>query len=83
MLDSFPELASTIVPGHGPVGGIAEVRELQQYLRYCVEGSIPPGPWDAWPEREPRDAINIQRAQLLAAGRDEMPPAMLDALGFG
>jgi cyclase len=83
MLDSFPELASTIVPGHGPVGGIAEVRELQQYLRYCVEGSIPPGPWDGWPEREPRDAINIQRAQLLAAGRDEMPPAMLDALGFG
>jgi cyclase len=83
MLDTFPELASTIVPGHGPIGGEAQVRELQAYLRHCVEGAIPPGPWDAWPERDPRDAINIQRAQLIAEGRDEMPPAMLEALGYG
>lgn len=82
MLSSLPELASTIVPGHGPIGGAAEVAQLQAYLRHCVEGSIPPGPWDSWPERDPRDAINIERAQLLAAGRDEMPPAMLSALGF-
>jgi len=54
---------------------------LQQYLRYCVAGEIPAGPWDRWPERDPRDAINIQRAQLLAEGRDEIPPAMLRALG--
>ena len=73
----------TIVPGHGPIGGEPEVRELQAYLRHCVEGEIPPGPWDTWPERDPRDAINIERSQLLAAGRDEMPPAMLSALGFG
>jgi cyclase len=83
MLDTFPQLATTIVPGHGPVGAEKEVRELQTYLRHCVEGQIPPGPWDAWPEREPRDAINIERAQLLATGRDEMPPAMLSALGLG
>jgi cyclase len=83
MLDSLPDLATRIVPGHGPVGGEQEVRQLQAYLRHCVEGHIPPGPWDSWPEREPRDAINIQRAQLLAEGRDEMPPAMLAALGFG
>jgi cyclase len=83
MLDSVPGLATRIVPGHGPVGGEPEVRELQAYLRHCVEGHIPPGPWDSWPEREPRDAINIERAQLLAEGRDEMPPAMLAALGFG
>ena len=83
VLDTLPGLADTIVPGHGPVGGQKEVAELQQYLRFCVEGEIPPGPWDAWPEREPRDAINIQRAQLLAEGRDEMPPAMLKAIGFG
>jgi len=82
MLTSLPELASRIVPGHGPIGGENEVRELQQYLRACVAGEIPPGPWDAWPEREPRDAINIQRARLLAEGRDEMPPAMLHALGL-
>ena len=83
VLDVLPELAGTIVPGHGPIGGEHEVRELQAYLRHCVNGSIPPGPWDTWPERDPRDAINVERAQLLAAGRDEMPPAMLRAIGFG
>jgi cyclase len=81
VLDAVAELAETIVPGHGPVGGENDVRELQQYLRYCVKGEIPPGPWDAWPERDPRDAINIERAQLIAQGRDEIPPAMLRALG--
>jgi cyclase len=81
VLDAVAELAERIVPGHGPVGGEREVRELQQYLRYCVEGTIPPGPWDEWPERDPRDAINIERAALLAQGRDEIPPAMMRALG--
>jgi cyclase len=83
VLDILPDLADTIIPGHGPIGGEQEVRDLQTYLRHCVEGAIPPGPWDSWVEREPRDAINIQRAQLLAQGRDEMPPAMLKAIGFG
>ena len=36
VLDAVVELADTIVPGHGPVGGDAEVRELQAYLRACV-----------------------------------------------
>ena len=81
VLDAVAELADVIVPGHGPVGGEAQVRELQQYLRYCVKGEIPPGPWDSWPERDPRDAINVERAALLAAGRDEIPPAMMRALG--
>jgi len=81
VLDAVAELAERIVPGHGPLGGEKEIRELQQYLRYCVKGEIPPGPWDAWPERDPRDAINIERAQLIAQGRDEIPPAMLRALG--
>jgi len=81
VLDAVAELADVIVPGHGPVGGQAEVRALQQYLRHCVSGEIPPGPWDAWPERDPRDRINIERARLLAEGRDEIPPAMMRALG--
>jgi cyclase len=81
VLDAVADVAEVIVPGHGPVGGEAEVRVLQRYLRHCVAGEIPPGPWDEWPEREPRDAINIQRAQLLGQGRDEIPPAMLRALG--
>jgi cyclase len=81
VLDAVAELAEVIVPGHGPAGGEREVRELQQYLRHCCAGTIPPGEWDAWPERNPRDAINIERAQLLRSGRDEMPRAMLRALG--
>jgi len=81
VLDAVAELAEVIVPGHGPVGGETDVRELQQYLRHCVSGEIPPGPWDAWPERDPRDKINIERAQLLGQGRDEIPPAMMRALG--
>jgi cyclase len=81
VLDAVAELAEVIVPGHGPVGGEAEVRVLQQYLRHCVKGVIPPGPWDTWPERDPRDAINIERSRLLEEGRDEIPPAMMRALG--
>jgi len=88
VLDVVSELADTIVPGHGPVGGAGEVKALQDYLRHCVavargdEPAIPPGPWDSWPERDPRDAINIERAALLARGQDEMPQAMLRAMGF-
>ena len=76
------------MPGHGPVGGEREVRELQAYLRALRrvatgdEPAIPPGPWDSWLERD-RDAINIERAALLAGGDDEMPPSMLKAIGFG
>jgi cyclase len=87
VLDAVASLASTIVPGHGPVGGEAEVRDLQAYLRACVaaEGDparIPAGPWDAWLERDPRDAINVERSASLADGRDEFPPTMLKALGL-
>jgi cyclase len=81
MLDAIVELADTIVPGHGPIGGEDEARELQTYLRHCVEGTVPPGPWDSWLERE-RDVINIERAAMLREGRDEMPPAMLKAIGL-
>jgi cyclase len=88
VLDVVSELADTIVPGHGPVGGAAETKLLQDYLRHCVavaegrESAIPAGPWDGWPERDPRDAINIERAALVAKGQDEMPRAMLRAMGF-
>jgi cyclase len=86
MLDAVVELADVIVPGHGPVGGETEVRALQSYLRHCVAAAnggppIPPGPWDSWLERE-RDAINIQRVELLARGDDVIPPAMLKAMGL-
>ena len=86
-LDVLAELAEVIVPGHGPVGGPAEVRDLRAYLQACVDAQgdptrIGPGPWDGWIDREERDPINVERAALLAAGRDEMPPAMLRAIGI-
>ena len=43
--------------------------------------AIPPGPWDTWLERE-RDAINVERAAMLARGDDEIPQSMLQAMGF-
>ena len=79
MLDAVAELADTIVPGHGPIGGDEEVRELQGYLRACVDAdgdpaAIPPGPWDSWLERE-RDVINVERAvQIVEGRRSDMPP---------
>jgi cyclase len=86
MLDAIADLAGVIVPGHGPVGGEAEVRALQAYLYACVNArgdvhAIPPGPWDTWLERE-RDAINVERAAMLAQGEDEIPGAMLRAMGL-
>jgi len=85
MLDVVVELADVIVPGHGPVGGEAEVRDLQGYLRACVAANgdaakIAPGPWDRWIDRD-RDAINVERAALLARGDDALPPSMLKAIG--
>jgi hypothetical protein len=49
-----------------------------------VGGSIPPGPWDSWIERE-RDEVNIERAAMLAAGEapTSMPPSMLRMIGLG
>jgi cyclase len=84
-LEAVVGLAATIVPGHGPVGGPDQVRTLQAYLRACVEADgdprrIPPGPWDGWEDRE-LDAINVERAALLARGDDRVPPSMLKAIG--
>ena len=82
VLDVVGELADTIVPGHGPIGGAAEVAALRGYLAACVSGTIPAGPWDSWLERAERDPINIEKAAMLRAGDDGMPPSMLRALGF-
>lgn len=86
-LDRLQELAVVIVPGTGPVGGEEELRDLQGYLRACVEadGSVSrlaAGPWDGWAERR-FDAVNVERAALVAAGRaDEVPRSMLSLLGL-
>jgi len=87
VLDAVVDLADVIVPGHGPVGGERDVRELQGYLRACVDArgdvhAIPPGPWDAWTERS-RDAINVERADMLVRGDEDLPPSMRAAMGLG
>jgi cyclase len=81
-LEVLPELAETIVPGHGPIGGAADVAVLRDYLRHCVAGTVPPGPWDQWLERDPRDAINTEKAEMVRNGEEGFPPSMLRALGY-
>ena len=75
----------TIVPGHGPVGGTADAEELIAYLEACIAapdgGRLPAGPWDGWTDRR-FDQVNIDRARLLAAGRDEPPASMFALLGL-
>jgi cyclase len=75
-LDAIVELAPIIVPGHGPIGGEEEVRDLQAYLRACADGHIGEGPWDDWTDRA-HDAVNLERAAMLAAGDDGIPPSFL------
>lgn len=78
---------ATIVPGIGPVGGPDDVLALQAYLYACVEadgdsGAIPAGPWDDWRDRD-LDAVNVERAAMLARGDRGVPPSMLARLGMG
>ena len=85
-LDRLVDLAPIVVPGHGPVGGEEEVRDLQAYLRACVTAAGDPtrvgtGPWDGWADRE-HDLVNVERAALLAAGDDRVPPSMLRLAGL-
>ena len=85
-LDELTELGPIVVPGLGPIGGEEEVRELQAYLRAVVAAGgdvarLAAGPWTAWSGRE-WDAVNVERAALLAAGRDEPPPTLLTRLGL-
>ena len=85
-LDDLLALGPIVVPGHGPIGGEEEVRDLQAYLRAVVaaDGDVTrlgPGPWSSWSGRE-WDAANVERAALLARGRDEPPPSLLHRLGL-
>jgi hypothetical protein len=85
-LGDLAELASTIVPGIGPVGTSDDVVALQAYLWACAEadgdpGRLPPGPWDSWTDRH-LDAVNVERAAMLAAGDDGIPPSMLRLAGL-
>lgn len=85
-LDRIIELAPVIVPGHGPIGGEEEVRDLQAYLRACVAAdgdatAIGGGPWNTWVDRH-HDEINVERAALLARGDTTIPRSMLRLAGL-
>jgi cyclase len=88
VLDVVADLADVVVPGHGPVerGDAVARRDLQAYLRACVAAdgdpaAIGPGPWDGWVDRR-FDAVNVERAALVARGDPSTPPAMLRLLGL-
>ena len=85
-LADLGDLATTIVPGIGPVGDADDVVALQAYLYSCADAAgdasaIPPGPWDDWSDRR-FDSVNVQRAAMLAEGDGSPPPAMLELLGL-
>jgi cyclase len=86
-LDLVLQLGSVVVPGHGPVGGPDDVRALQGYLRACVSAAaagrtaLEAGPWEMWSARD-NDQINVERAAIVAAGGDDVPPTMLARAGL-
>lgn len=84
-LRAVVELASTFVPGHGMVGGRADVIALADYLDACVAadgGDVAAGPWESWSDAA-FDAINSERAARLARGDGSVPSSMLELLGLG
>jgi len=84
-LDTLLEWGEIIVPGHGPIGGEEEVRDLQAYLQACIDAdgdaaALASGPWNEWAGRQ-FNAVNVERAAKLSAGDDSPPPALLRLLG--
>ena len=85
VLDAVVELADTIVPGHGPIGGEAEVRDLQGYLRVRRRpaiAAIPLGPWDERLDRDREHRSTWNGRRCWPAARTP-PPSMLKAIGPG
>lgn len=85
-LDRLAELAPIVVPGHGQIGGVEEVRTQQAYLQACIDArgnpaALPAGPWEAWTNPE-HHTVNVERAALLAAGDDSIPTSMLRLAGL-
>jgi hypothetical protein len=75
-----------VVPGTGNIGGSEEMDDLAAYLRACVDAAgdvarLPRGPWTEWADPE-FDAVNVERAAMLAAGDPAPPPSMLRLLGM-
>ena len=85
-LDRIIDLGEIIVPGQGNVGTSSDVAALQQYLQACVGARgdvrrVGAGPWDRWACPE-FDAVNVERAAMLADGDRGVPPSMRRLLGI-
>ena len=85
-LGDLAELAGRIVPGVGHIGGPADLLALQAYLWACSEADgnvarLATGPWQTWADRY-LDAVNVERAAMVAAGDRSVPPSMLRMLGL-
>jgi cyclase len=85
-LADLTALGTTVVPGHGPVGGADELLTQAAYLVACAEADgdatrIGDGPWDEWEGRE-NDEVNVERAAMLARGDTTIPPSMLRRAGL-
>ena len=89
-VDSLSVLAgygSIFIPGHGPVGTVEDIADLQAYLTACIKADgdvdrLASGPWDSWRARH-FDEVNVERAAMINAGDDSPPPSMLRILGVG
>jgi glyoxylase-like metal-dependent hydrolase (beta-lactamase superfamily II) len=80
-------VASRIVPGHGPIGGRAELEIVETYLAAVLDAAtrgtpIPEGPWsawwDPWADRIPGAVHRINVEQATAP--DALPPTLLELL---
>jgi len=85
-LESLTEGNELLIPGHGPPGGQADVEDMINYLRACIDADGDPsqiakGPWDLWADRR-FDAVNVERASMMMSGDQFVPKAMLELLGF-
>ncbi|MPY95820.1 MAG: MBL fold metallo-hydrolase [Acidimicrobiia bacterium] len=85
-LDAVAATATRVVPGQGPLGGEAEVRDLQAYLEACLDAGgdvsrLAGGPWRDWSHPEFHE-VNVERAALSRAGEDRVPEAMLRLVGL-
>jgi cyclase len=79
---------TVVVPGHGPVGGPAELQVMADYLGAVIDAAatgapIGGGPWDAWHDpwgdRIPGaiNRINVEQA----AEPDRWPATLLELIG--
>ncbi len=85
-LDTIAAYGEIFIPAHGPIGGVEELTELRDYLNACVDANgsldaLARGPWMSW-ENQRFHEVNVERAQMLAQGDPNPPPAMLRLLGL-